>query len=148
MAVITLLLLLCISFIIHIYCLVAYVRSRDERYLRRFIDTTVTNVILAGCCIVIAIFRPRAINEVDSSVLIWLMSGTMMAAMVLLQASVFSRVRRRARHPEYYHYNHFGKKVLNASAVKPYEVLFFFLSVPFLLVAGAYFVARSIKYFY
>jgi len=145
---ITLLLLLCVSFTIHIYYLVAYVRSHDERYLRRFLDTTVTNVILAGSCIVIAIFRPRSINEMDSSVLIWLMSGTMMAAMALLQASVLGRVRSRARLPGYYHYNHFGRKVLNPSAVKPYEVLFFFLSVPFFLIAGAYFVARAIKYFY
>jgi hypothetical protein len=145
---ITLLLLLCISFTLHVYFLIAYVRSHDEHYLRKFLDTTVTNVIITGICIVIVIFKPHAINEMDSSVLIWFMSGVMMVAMVLLQVSIFIRVRRRARLPEYYHYNYFGKKILNPSVVRPHEVLFFFLSVPFFLVAGAYFAARAIKYFF
>lgn len=147
MIVIILLLLLCISFSIHIYFLINYVRSREDKYLRRFIDTTVTNVVIAGICIIVAIFRPRAINEMDGTTLIWLMSGTLMTAMVLLQVSIFTRVRRRTLLPEHYHYNFFGKKVLNSSVVKRHEILFFFLSIPFFLIAGAYFVARAIKYF-
>ncbi len=148
MLIIVLLLLLSISSTAHIYFLITYIRSHNERYLKKFINTAVTNVIIAGICIIIVIFKPRTINEMDSSTLAWLMSGTLMAAMLLLQVSIFNRVRRRARLPEYYHYNHFGKRVLNPSVVRSVEVVLFFLSVPFFLIAGAFFVARAIKYFF
>lgn len=147
MVLIILLLLLSVTFTVHIYYLIAYVRTHRERFLRRFLDTTVINVIIAGICIVISIFRPSKIDEIDSSVLIWLMSGTLMTAIILLQISIFARVRHRAGLPEYYHYNYFGKKVLNPSVVSLYDLLMFFLSLPFFLIAGAYFVARAIKYF-
>ncbi|MBN1498360.1 MAG: hypothetical protein JXA07_16430 [Spirochaetes bacterium] len=147
MAIIVLLLLLCISFTAHIFYLIAYVRSHNEHYLRRFLDTTVVNVVTAGLCIVLAIFRPAKIDEIDGSVLVWLMSGALMTAIMLLQASIFARVRRRAKLPEYYHYNYFGKKVLKPSVLGAYELLFFFLSLPFFLIAGAYFIARAIKLF-
>jgi hypothetical protein len=129
----------------HIFFLIAYVRTRDEGYLRKFLDTAVVNVIIACACIFIGIFRPALIRVVDGPTLMWLMSGIIMMLMALLQISIFMKVRARARMPEYYHYNYFGKKVLDPSVLKAVDVLLFFLSLPFLIVAGAYFVARIVR---
>ncbi len=145
MAIAALLSLLSMSAAAHIYFLIAYVRTRDEGYLGKFLNTAVINVIIACACIFIGIFRPAMVRDIDGPTLMWLMSGLIMGVMALLQVSIFMKVRARARLPEYYHYNYFGKKVLNPSVLKAVDVLLFFLSLPFLVVAGAYFVARIIR---
>ena len=146
MVIAALLSLLSISSASHIFFLIAYVRSHDESYLRKFLDTAVINVILACACIFIGIFRPALVRAIDGPTLMWLISGIIMGLMALLQASIFMKVRARAQLPEYYHYNYFGKKVLNPSILKGVDVLLFFLSLPFLVVAGAFFVARIITH--
>jgi hypothetical protein len=145
MVIAALLSLLSISAAAHIYFLIMYVRTRDEGFLRKFLDTAVVNVIVACACIFIGIFSPAMIRDIDGPTLVWLMSGIIMMLMALLQVSVFMKVRARSRMPEYYHYNYFGKKVLNPSVLKAVDVLLFFLSLPFLIVAGAYFVARVVR---
>jgi hypothetical protein len=145
MVIAALLSLLSISAASHIYFLIAYVRSRDESFLRKFLDTAAVNVVLACACIFIGIFRPAQVSEIDGQMLMWLMSGMIMGLMALLQVSIFMKVRARAQMPEYYHYNYFGKKVLNPSVLKAVDVVLFFLSLPFLLVAGAYFVACIVR---
>lgn len=145
MVIAALLSLLSISAAAHIFFLIVYVRTSDESYLRKFLNTAVINVIIACSCIFIGIFRPDMIRAIDGPTLMWVMSGIIMVLMLLLQVSIFMKVRARARLPEYYHYNFFGKKVLNPSVLKAVDVLLFFLSLPFLIVAGAYFVARIVR---
>jgi hypothetical protein len=145
--VILLLSLLFISFSIHIYYLIRYVRTHNESCLWGFIDTTVINVFLAGVSILILVFKPEKIKTMDTALLMWFISGLMMTLVLIFQLSIFSRVLRRSKLPEYYHYNFFGKKILNPSVVKPMEVALFIVSMPFFLVSGAYFVARFIKLF-
>ncbi len=145
MVIAALLSLLSISAAAHIFFLIAYVRTRDESYLRKFLNTAVINVIIACACIFIGIFRPALVRAIDGPTLMWLMSGIIMMLMALLQISIFMKVRARASLPEYYHYNYFGKKVLNPSVLKAVDVVLFFLSLPFLIVAGAYFVARIVR---
>jgi hypothetical protein len=142
-----LLLVLCFSIIFHIYYLLRYVKIRTQSYLRKYINTTVINLVSAGICIIIAIFRPEEIAKIKGPLLMWMLSGVMMIIMIMLQASIFVRVYRRAKLPEHYHYNFFGKKVLHSSVVHPMEIALFFSSIPMCLVAGAYFVARFIRFF-
>lgn len=145
MVIAALLSLLSISAAAHIFFLIQHVRTRDEGCLKKFLNTAVINVIIACACIFIGIFQPAMIRDIDGSTLMWLMSGIIMMLMALLQVSIFMKVRARARLTEYYHYNYFGKKVLNPSVLKAVDVLLFFLSLPFLIVAGAYFTARIIS---
>jgi len=145
--VVILLTVLCISFSIHLVYLIRYVRFREERSLSRFIDTTVINVVVSGICIVIAIFTPEQIRKIEVKALMWGISGVLMVFMLMIQIMIFIRVYRRAQMPQHYHYNFFGKKVLHGSVATPVEVALFFASIPFLLGAGAYFVARLIRLF-
>jgi hypothetical protein len=145
--VILLLITLCISIIFHVYYLFVYVKSRDEKYLNKFINTAVINLLAAGITIIIAIFKPEEIKKIRGPLFIWFLSGVLMILTVAMQSAIFVRIYRRAKLPEHYHYNFFGRKVLHSSVVKPMEIAIFFASIPLLLVAGAYFVARLIRFF-
>ena len=131
----------------HIYYLVSYVKTRVDKYFRRFLNTAGINLFLAGICIVIAIFDPEEIRKIQGPLLIWFTSGLFMILTLALQISIFIRVWHRIKLPENYHYNFFGKKVYHPSTLKTKEILLFFLSMPLLLVSGAYFVARLIRFF-
>lgn len=129
------------------YFLLQYLKSHTKQDLWKFINTAVTNIVISILCIIIAIFRPQEIKNIDISILIWLISGALMAVMLILQISIFVKVYRRSQMPENYHYNFFGKKVLHSTVASPVDIALFFASIPFLLVAGAYFVARIIRLF-
>ncbi len=141
------LLLLIISFAFHVNFLFQYITKRESRYLRNYINTSVSNVVIAAGLIIIALYRPEYIQKIDLQVLFWLLSGLIMVFMLLVKISVFRRIHRRTKNPEHFHYNFFGKKVLHSSVVKPLEIALFFGSMPFFLFAGAYFVARLINLF-
>jgi hypothetical protein len=79
--------------------------------------------------------------------LLWFMSGLFMIFTLALQISIFIRISYRIKLPENYHYNFFGKKVYHPSILKTKEIVLFFLSIPVLLIAGSYFVARLIRFF-
>jgi hypothetical protein len=145
--VVLLLTVLCLSIVLHVFYLVRYVRIRTESYLRKYINTAAVNLVTAGICIVIAIFYPEEIRKIQGPNLMWLVSGVFMILTLLLQTSIFVRVYRRSKLPDHYHYNFFGKKVLHSSVARPMEVALFFASIPMFLVAGAYFVARFIRFF-
>ncbi|HNW29750.1 MAG TPA: hypothetical protein PKN50_14830 [Spirochaetota bacterium] len=147
MIVVLLLTVLCLSIVLHVFYLVRYVRIRTESYLRKYINTAAVNLVTAGICIVIAIFYPEEIRKIQGPNLMWLVSGVFMILTLLLQTSIFVRVYRRSKLPDHYHYNFFGKKVLHSSVARPMEVALFFASIPMFLVAGAYFVARFIRFF-
>jgi demethoxyubiquinone hydroxylase (CLK1/Coq7/Cat5 family) len=66
---------------------------------------------------------------------------------LMIQISILKEIYLRSQEPENFHYNFFGKKVLHPSVVKPSFLLAFLFSMPFLLLAGAYFVARLINIF-
>lgn len=129
------------------YYLIRYVRLRTESYLRKYINTAAINIFIGGICVIIAIFKPEEIQKIKAPLLMWFLSGAFMIMTLALQSSIFIRVYRRSKLPEHYHYNFFGKKVLHSSVATPIEIALFFASIPMFLVAGAYFVARLIRFF-
>jgi hypothetical protein len=141
------LLLLFISIFSHLYYLFSYIKTRLEKYFRRFLNTAVFNLFLGGTCIIIAIFKPEEIRKIKGPMAIWFISGFLLILTLTLQVSIFIRVYRRVQLPENYHYNFFGKKVYHPSVLKSVEVVLFFISVPLFLIGGAYFIARLIRYF-
>ncbi len=147
MIVVLLFLGLFVSVILHIFYLVRYIQSRIEIYLKRYLVTTVANVFLSGFLIYFALTRPWEIKRVDYSLVWWLISGSIMIIMLVVQIIIFRRTYIRSKLPENYHLNFFGKKVLHGSVLNPVELWIFFGTIPFLLLCGAYFVARLIRFF-
>ncbi len=136
-----------VSFLGHIYSLVTYVTNKGEGSLKTFINTTLSNIILAGACIVYIMLKPEMARKVDLKFLTWIMSGIVLGVTVLIQINIFIRIYRRAKDPSNYHTNFFGKKVLHSSVVSRMEMAVFFGSMPFLMMAGAYFTARLVNFF-
>jgi heme/copper-type cytochrome/quinol oxidase subunit 1 len=79
----------------------------------------------------------------------WIISGVTMFLVLYIKLSLAFRIYKRSKDPEFYHINFFGKKVYNEKLIKNFEYMIFFITIPFFLLIGAYFVARLINlYFY
>ncbi len=147
MIIIVFLLLLVLSFSIHIYFLIKYVLIKSNRYLKLFINTAVSNIVIAGALTVTTVYKPQLIHQVDITLLLWLISGFVMFLMLYIKYSVLRAIYRRSQDPQHFHYNYFGKKVLHGSVVSKPELMIFFMTVPLFLICGGYFVARLLNYF-
>ncbi|MCL2156020.1 MAG: hypothetical protein FWH53_10175, partial [Leptospirales bacterium] len=62
------------------------------------------------------------------------------------QIRIFIKIYKRSKDPENYHVNYFGKKVLHSTVISKMDFLVFLGAIPFLLMAGAYFIAKLINY--
>ncbi|MCX7678214.1 MAG: hypothetical protein N2316_03255 [Spirochaetes bacterium] len=146
MILLLLFLLLAISVIGHIASLIFFIRTRENRYVRWFANTAIVNIFIAGIITVYVIYDPTAIRGINLGRILWLISGIITFIMLTIQIVIFKRLFKRMRDPAYYHYNYFGKKVLNSGVVTKNEVFIFFFSIPFLLLFGSFFVAKIINY--
>ena len=146
--IITLLLIaLFLSFLGHIFSLVTYVTRKSERSLNTFIKTTISNIILAGTCIVLFMSKPDLLIDVECRRLVWIMCGFVMFITLGVKIRIFIRIYKRAQDESNYHLNFFGKKVLHSTVVSKIEMAIFFGTMPFFLMSGAYFVARLANFF-
>lgn len=142
-----LLIALFLSFLGHLFSLVSYITRRSESSLKTFIKTTISNITLAGTCIVLFLSKPELLHEVNVGRLIWLMSGFVMVVTLWVKINILVKIYRRAKDPDNYHLNFFGKKVLHSTVVSKVEMAIFFGTMPFLLISGSYFVARLVNFF-
>ena len=147
MIIILLFLLLFVSVTLHILYLTRYIQTHDEKYLKKYILTTISNVMISGGLIYSALYKPVMVQRINFSLVMWLLSGAVMILMLSVQIILFKRTYKRAQMPENYHFNFFGKKVIHNSVIKPLELGIFFVTMPFLLLCGAYFVAKLIRFF-
>ena len=145
--IITLLLIaLFISFSIHIIALINFITKKSNTAINVFVSTTMSNVMIAGGCIVVIISSPEILREVDVLKVAWILSGIIMFVAFAAQIRVFFKIYKRAKDPANYHVNYFGKKVLHSTVISKFDMMIFFGSMPFLLIAGAYFIAKLINY--
>jgi len=147
MIIIILFLVLFLSLATHLSYLVRYIQSRNQKHLQSYIITAVSNVAISGALIYVALTRPEQIQKIKFPLMMWLITGFAMVGMFMIQFTIFRRVWLRSKMPEHYHYNFFGKKVLHGSVLRTYEVVLFFSSIPVFLLAGAYFVAKLLRFF-
>ncbi|TAL35583.1 MAG: hypothetical protein EPN93_09940 [Spirochaetes bacterium] len=105
-------------------------------------NTAISNILIAGILTVIALFRPDLIRNLNLLLLFWVMTGVLMMAMLFVKLRIIRNIVRRSRDPSNYHLNYFGKKVLHENVVQQGELVTFFVTIPFFLMAGAYFLAR------
>lgn len=136
-----LLFLLLTSFIGHVAIIVIYIRTRDKKYFFWFIATVFSNVVLAGSLMVTALTSSYLIKELNIRFFFWLLSGFVAALMFIMKAVIFRNVYRRSRDPAWYHFNYFGKKVYEKGIVKQIELVIIYISMPFFLMLGAYFIS-------
>ena len=143
--IISLILLLFTSFSIHILSIIQYISKPEKKYIRLFLNTAISNILIALALMYMAIQRPDLLRDLDMKLLTWLLSGLLFLLTLFIKIMVFRRVYQRAQMPENFHYNFFGKKVLHPEVIKRGEFIIFFGVMPFFLIAGSYFVARLIN---
>ena len=141
-----LLIALFISFSIHIFSLFTFITKKSDSAIYVFVATTMSNVMIAGGCIVVTISNPGMLTEVDVLKVAWILSGIIMFIALGIKVRIFIRIYKRAKDPANYHVNYFGKKVLHSTVVSKLDFMIFFGTIPFTLIAGAYFIAKLINY--
>lgn len=144
--IISLILLLFVSFSIHILSVIQYISHPEKKYITIFLNTAASNIIIALSIIYLALNRPSLMKELDMILLTWLLSGLLFLLTLSIKIMIFRRIYKRAQMPENFHYNFFGKKVLHPGVIKPGEYITFFATMPFFLIAGSYFAARLINF--
>jgi hypothetical protein len=148
MIITVLIIALFLSFLGHLFSLVSYVTTKSERSLKTFINTTLSNIILAGSCIVLIMSRPELLRHVDVRRLTWIMSGFVMFVCLGVKIKIFIKIYKKAKDPDNYHVNFFGKKVLHSTVVTKIDMAIFFGTIPFFLLSGSYFIARLTNFFF
>ena len=146
MLITVLIIALFVSFALHIFALFIYVTKKADIGFKIFVITTMTNVTFAGSSILVLMSNPKILAEVDVIKVIWVLSGIIMLIAFIIQVRVFINVYKNSKDPKNYHINYFGKKVLHSSVVGRLDLLIFFGTMPFLVMAGAYFIAKLINY--
>ncbi len=145
MILIILLLVLLLSIFIHIYFLLQYVLKVQKKHLHGFVNTAVSNIMIAGAIMLLVVYNPSLVRNIDPVLTMWLISGLVLVITLVIKVSLFRRMYRNMQDPKNYHLNFFGKKVLHPGAVTKLDMLAFFGTMPFFLMAGAYFVARLVN---
>jgi len=150
MIVTILLLALALSFLVHLLFIGLYVTSetpeRKKQFFAAFVVTALLNTAFMTAISVVALKFPAMIQMVDMRIILWLLSGITFFITLLIQMYVFISVYRRAKNPEFYYENFFGKKVYKKGIIKQFEFLSIFATLPVMLILGAYFVARLVNY--
>jgi hypothetical protein len=141
-----LLIALFLSFAIHILSLINFVTKKSDTAIKVFVATTMSNVMIAGACIIVIISRPETLHEVDVIKVAWILSGIIMFIALTLKIRIFIKIYKRSKDPNNYHVNYFGKKVLHSTVISKFDLMIFFGAMPFLLISGAYFIGKLINY--
>ena len=142
--IIVILLLLIISLTVHIIFLVFYIMKKTKNYFYGFFLTALSNILIGMTASVIIMKNPNLVRQIDLKFFMWLLSGFIMFFMLGMKIFFVRKILKRRYDPRYFHYNYFGKKVYQ-SIIKKHEYFALFLSIPFFLLLGAYFLARLIN---
>ncbi len=147
MILVILLFLLLSNFLLHILSLVLFFSKKDNKYIRWFSNTAIVNIALAGAITIYVIYNPSILRGLNLGLVLWVLSGFVMFLALGIKIALFRRIYKRSRDPENFHYNYFGKKVLHDKVMKKSEFYIFFVTIPFFLIFGAYFIVKIINYF-
>ncbi len=146
MVIYALLFLLLISFFSHITSIVFYILNKSKKVFNFFVSTLVTNMCLSLGLIIAALRSPETIKNLNVQLILWVLSGIVLAITLFIQIAVLRIVYLRTKNPDFFHFNYFGKKVYESGVIKKSEFFSFLITLPFFLIIGAYFVARLINY--
>jgi len=88
---------------------------------------------------------PSTFTKVNIKFILWIISGFILIFILFIKISTIIKIYKRSKDPECYVINFFGKKVYKNGLVNKQEFLTLFLTIPFFLLVGSYFVARLIN---
>jgi len=145
MFVTALLITLSFSFCLQIFVIVQYLATKGMTYYKIFLGTFIINTILMVTISVFAFRDPASIYRVNMKFVLWMLSGFITFIILFIKISTLIKIHRRAKDPENYTINFFGKKVYEQGIIKKHEFFMFVITMPIFLFVGSYFIARLIN---
>lgn len=142
----TLLILLQIPFFVCILLLIFYVNSNKRKYKLWFFVATFFSYIIVGNIGLLTITRPLLFPGVVPNILFWTLSGYLMVMMIIIKIHIFRKIYHRSQDPANYHYNFFGRKVIDTEIITKKEMSEFMVTIPVFLFSGSYFIARLVNW--
>jgi hypothetical protein len=121
---------------------VQYLASKAMTYYKIFLGTFIINTILMVTVSIFAFRDPASIYRVNMKFVLWVLSGFVTFIIIFIQTGTMIKIYVRAKDPENYTINFFGKKVYEQGIVKKYEFFMFVITMPIFLFVGSYFFAR------
>jgi hypothetical protein len=133
------------SLIFHVYSLIGYISSKKMEYFRLFMITAVSNMLISVAVASLVMIDQKITSGIKMDNILLLESGLLFIYMMAIKIRVTLIIIKRVRDPKNYHFSHFGKKIYNTTVVDFKEVLTYFVTFPFTMMAGAYFIVKIIR---
>ena len=133
------------SLIFHIYSLIGYISTKKMDYFRLFMITAVSNMLLSIAVASMVMIDQKIVSGIKMDAILLLESGLLFIYMMAIKIRVTLVIIKRVRDPKNYHFSHFGKKIYNTTVVDFKELLTYFVTFPFTMMAGAYFIVKIIR---
>jgi hypothetical protein len=134
------------SLAIHLFSLVGYISTKTLNHFRNFIITAVTNFIFSIIVATMVAMSPSILSGFKLDLVFILESGLLFVYMMAIKVRLTIIIIRRAKDPKNYHISYFGKKIYNTTIVDFKELMTYFLTFPFTMMAGAYFFVKIIQF--
>lgn len=137
-----LLIYLQISVFVHILFIVSYISEKSNFSFRGFLLTTATNFGIGMGILLVMMRDPDVIRRFSLGPVLFIESGVIFGLLIFLKILITVRIFKRMKNPENWDISFFGKRVYKQDVVKKGELATYFLTLPFTLMSGAYFLVN------
>lgn len=131
-----------LSIFIHALFIGAYISEKSDRSFRGFLVTTFSNFLICMVMLIMMMKSPDIIRRFSLKPMLLLESGMIFFFLLFVKIRITIRIFKRVMSPDSYDINFFGKKVYKQTIVKKSELAVYFLTMPFTLMTGAYFIVN------
>ncbi|HOP63478.1 MAG TPA: hypothetical protein PK358_08010 [Spirochaetota bacterium] len=131
-----------ISVFVHILFIVSYISEKSNFSFRGFLVTTLTNFVIGMAILIVMMKDPDVIRRFTMGPVLFIESGVIFSLLIFLKVLITIRIIRRMKAPDSYDVSFFGKKVYKQDVVRKGELATYFLTLPFTLISGAYFLVN------
>lgn len=131
-----------ISVFVHILFIVSYISEKSSFSFRGFLLTTATNFAIGMGILIVMMKDPDVIRRFTLGPVLFIESGVVFSLLIFLKILITVRIIKRMKAPDSYDISFFGKRVYKQDVVKKGELATYFLTLPFTLMSGAYFLVN------
>lgn len=122
--------------------MVSFISKKKDKDFRGFFLTAIVNIFMAIFIAFLIALYPSQLRQINLEKILFFESGAVFFTMLFVKLRITIRIYKRAKDPSNYHYNIFGKKVLHKNVATPQDVMIYFMTLPFTLISGAYFIVK------
>ncbi len=137
-----LLIYLQISVFAHILFIVSYISEKSGASFKGFLFTTLTNFIIGISILILMVKDADVVRRFTHGPVLFIESGLVFVLLIFLKIMITIRIYKRIKAPGSYDITFFGKRVYKKNVVKKGELAAYFLTLPFTLISGAYFLVN------